>query len=175
MLEKAKFQRKIQLPFQEGKCWWTILKRQWQCCQMAYFQIKNPDFGYFFVGSCNRWYRNIILEFVVFMRFYYFSYGYLVKFVAIWYSLWPFGKFYGYFGHFLSFWYAAPRKIWQPGTVVAFNKWQKFFFFSFVRVLNGAHYLMTGDKSCFRKDWKWKIARVPGTNVMKTFSPKKWD
>jgi hypothetical protein len=66
------------------------------------------------------------------MRFYYFSYGYLVKFVAIWYSLWPFGKFYGYFGLFLSLWYAAPRNIWQPGTVVAFYKWQKFFFF-FIR------------------------------------------
>jgi hypothetical protein len=69
-----------------------------QGCQTK-LKTKNPfwvNFGGSCIGRC--WYVH----------------GHLVYFMAIWYSLWPFGIFYGYLVYFSPFWYVVPRKIWQP-------------------------------------------------------------
>jgi hypothetical protein len=41
-------------------------------------------------------------------------YDRLVYFMAIWYSLWPFGIFYDFLVIFFPFWNVVPRRIWQP-------------------------------------------------------------
>jgi hypothetical protein len=47
---------------------------------------------------------------------YWYIYGRLVHFPAIWYILCPFTCYmlWSFGAHFSSFWYVAPRKIWQP-------------------------------------------------------------
>jgi hypothetical protein len=38
----------------------------------------------------------------------------LIYFMAIWFTLWPFGTFCDPLVHFYRFWYVELRKIWQP-------------------------------------------------------------
>jgi hypothetical protein len=84
-----------------------------QGCQMAYFQTKNPNLGTFWkVLQCLDWW---------------YIFGNLVYFTAIWYILWPFGLICGHLIYFVAiwytivtlwhiypFWYVVSRKIWQP-------------------------------------------------------------
>jgi hypothetical protein len=72
-------------------------------CQMAYFQTKNSYLGKFW--------RDLQWKMPV-----YIFYVYLVYFLAIWNTLWPFGIFYiwCFLEHFFPFWYVVQRKIWQP-------------------------------------------------------------
>jgi hypothetical protein len=67
-----------------------------QCCQMVYFQTKNPNLGKF--GKILQW------KFLVFLWL-------LFYLTAKWYILWSFCSHLIYFS---PFWYAVPRKIWQP-------------------------------------------------------------
>jgi hypothetical protein len=41
-------------------------------------------------------------------------YDHVVYFMEIWYTLWPFCKFFGYLVRLFPCWYVVPRKIWQP-------------------------------------------------------------
>jgi hypothetical protein len=63
---------------------------------MVYFNSKNPIWVNFEVPWNG--------------KFWYF-FGYLEYFTAIWYILWPLGRFCGLLLHF---WYVVPGKIWQP-------------------------------------------------------------
>jgi hypothetical protein len=76
--------------------WRTLLRCGKQGCQMVYFQTKNPNLGIFLEG--------LGMENVV--KFYdqleYFT-SIWYKFMAVWYSLWPFGIFF-------TIWYVWTKK-----------------------------------------------------------------
>jgi hypothetical protein len=66
-----------------------------QCCQMAYFQTKNPNLGKF--GKVLHYIFN----------------GHFVYFTAKWNTLWPFTYIvHLVLGIFFPFWYLVPRKVW---------------------------------------------------------------
>jgi hypothetical protein len=72
--------------------------------RVARWHIFKPKFPIWvnFGGACNVRCRYIC--------------GHLVYFTALWYILWPFGRFYIWlFARFFTCWYFVHWKIWQPG------------------------------------------------------------
>jgi hypothetical protein len=72
-----------------------------QCCQMVYFQTKNPNLGKFWK----------VLQWKMYIGIFY---GRSVYFTAKWYILWPFGTFCGHLVYFFPVLVCCTEKIWQP-------------------------------------------------------------
>jgi hypothetical protein len=115
-----------------------------QCCQMVYFQTKNPNLGKIPKRSCNGrcWYFIIIVSVLQPNGIFY---GHLVHLVVIWY-IFPVLVYFSRFGIFFPFWYIVPRKIWQPRSQPRFTQQKveqclpkilKFFFFKKKEVARG--------------------------------------